>query len=448
MLVQDLRNAMLARLLLILPIMLSGASGQVPTYSVAGPNDSPSIVTLRHKFDSGGAAVVKNFWDAVHKSGAPLIEAAPGENGFSLVTFLWQGNDQTRNVVIFDGVAGFDAKDQMLHLDLSDVWYKTYRVRNDARFAYNLSPNDSLQSFDEVKGDEAMRSRLAMLKIDPLNPHRCPTTFGAYGAESSYVELSDAPHLVWNLPVEEIRRGKVTVTAIHSEYLTGEKKLWIYTPASFTKDGDRYPLLVLFDGDRNVMWIPKILDVLIAQGRIPPVIALMTDESVPSARRNELPCNPQFADFLAKELVPWTRRNYYATTQPERTIVAGSSFGGLASVFAGLKHPEVFGNVISLSGSFWWKPEGDKEGEWLTSLVNTSPKLPLRFYLEVGLMESYSIQIEANRHMRDALTAKGYPVVYSEYDGGHSFLNWSGGVVNGLEYLIRPSNSKDTGSHD
>jgi hypothetical protein len=86
-------------------IMLSGASGQVPTYSVAGPNDSPSIVTLRHKLDSGGAAAVKNFWDAVHKSGAPLIEAAPGANGFSLVTFLWQGNDQTRNVVIFDGVA-------------------------------------------------------------------------------------------------------------------------------------------------------------------------------------------------------------------------------------------------------------------------------------------------------------------------------------------------------
>lgn len=205
--------------------------------------------------------------------------------------------------------AGFDAKDQMLHFDRSGVWYLTYRVRNDARFAYNLSPNDSLQSFDEVNGDEAMRSRLAMLKIDPLNPHRCPTTFGAYGSESSYVELSDAPHLVWNLPVEEIRKDKVTLTAIHSEYLKGEKKLWIYTPAGITRDGDRHPLLVLFDGDRNVMWIPKILDVLIAQGRIPPVIALMTDESVPSARRNELPCNPQFADFLAKELEYLIRPN-------------------------------------------------------------------------------------------------------------------------------------------
>jgi hypothetical protein len=37
---------MLARLLLIFPIMLPSASGQVPTYSVAGPNDSPSMVVF------------------------------------------------------------------------------------------------------------------------------------------------------------------------------------------------------------------------------------------------------------------------------------------------------------------------------------------------------------------------------------------------------------------
>src|ERR1700730_490857 len=207
---------MLARLLLILPIMLPSASVQVPTYSFAGPNDSPAIVTLRHKLDSGGAAAVKNFWDAVHKSGAPLIETAPGATGFSLVTFLWHGDSETRNVVIFDGVAGFDAKDQMLHLDGSDVWYKTYRVRNDARFAYNLSPNDSLQSVNDVKGDEAMWNRLAMLQVDPLNPHRCPTTFGAYGADSSYVQLPGTPPLLWNSPAQPDRKGKVEVTAIQS----------------------------------------------------------------------------------------------------------------------------------------------------------------------------------------------------------------------------------------
>jgi enterochelin esterase-like enzyme len=436
-------------LLLTFPLLLSGASAQTPTYSAAGASDSPSINTLRHELGTGhAAAAVRSFWNSVHKSGAPLIETDAGSSDFSLVTFVWQGNGQTRNVVIFDGVAGFDGKDQMLHLDGSDVWYKTYRVRNDARFAYNISPNDSLQPFDQVKGDEAMRIRLAMLKVDPLNPHRCPTTFGAYGADASYVELPGAPPPVWNLAVEEARKGKVTEAAIHSENLAAEKKLWIYTPAGFTRDGGRYPLLVLFDGDRNVMWLPRILDVLIAQGRIPPVVAVMTDESVPSERRSELPCNPQFADFLADELVPWARRTYFAAEQPERVIVAGSSFGGLASVFAGVRHPEVFGNAISLSGSFWWKPEGAKEGEWLTSFVSTTAKVRLQFYLEVGLMESYPVQVESNRRMRDALISKGYPVGYSEYDGGHSFLNWSGGMVNGLERFFQPAVAKEAGSHD
>jgi enterochelin esterase family protein len=120
----------------------------------------------------------------------------------------------------------------------------------------------------------------------------------------------------------------------------------------------------------------------------------------------------------------------------------------LAAVYAGLEHPEVFGKVISLSGSFWWKPAGSTEAEWLTKLVQRTPKLPLRFYLEVGLMESQSMQIETNRRMRDALIGKGYPVGYSEYDGGHSFLTWSGGMVNGLETLIGTSGTGRAGSGD
>jgi enterochelin esterase-like enzyme len=367
------------------------------------------------------------------------VEKVSGEKDFSFLTFLWHGNDQTRNVVIFDGVAGFDAKERMLHLDGTDVWYKTYRVRNDARFAYNLSANDSLQSFDEIKGDQAMRDRLAMLQVDPLNPHHCPTTFGAYGAESSYVELSDARPLVWNSPLQGVPRGKVEEKQLQSASLKAEKKVWVYTPPGFTRADGRYPLLVLSDGDRNVMWIPKLLDTLIAQGKIHPMVAVMTDESVPSIRTRELECDVHFEDFLAKELVPWTRENYGTTAQPGGTIVAGSSLGGLAAVFAGLEHPEVFGKVISLSGSFWWKPAGSTDAERLTNLVHTSPKLPLQFYLEVGLMESQSMQIDTNRRMRDALIAKGYPVGYFEYDGGHSYLTWSGGITNGLETLIGPN---------
>ena len=51
-------------------------------------------------------------------------------------------------------------------------------------------------------------------------------------------------------------------------------------------------------------------------------------------------------------------------------------------------------------------------------------------------MEGYPMQIAANRRMRDVLAAKGYETGYAEYDGGHSFVNWSGGTANGLLFLL------------
>jgi len=134
--------------------------------------------------------------------------------------------------------------------------------------------------------------------------------------------------------------------------------------------------------------------------------------------------------------VPMLRQKYRATSDPGLTVVAGSSYGGLAAVFAGLHYPQIFGGVLSLSGSFWWKPASEQEPEWLTRQVEASPNLALRFYLEVGLMEDYPHQIVPNRRMRDVVTAKGSAVGYAEYDGGHSFLNWSNGTANGLVFLL------------
>jgi hypothetical protein len=125
-----------------------------------GSGASPRISALRKEIGSGRSAAVARFWQQVRKSSAPQLESIPGDAANSLVTFLWQGNSETRNLVIFDGVAEFDAKDRMTQIDATNVWYKTYKVRNDARFAYNLSPNDTLEPFDNIKGDDARRSGL------------------------------------------------------------------------------------------------------------------------------------------------------------------------------------------------------------------------------------------------------------------------------------------------
>jgi enterochelin esterase family protein len=123
--------------------------------------------------------------------------------------------------------------------------------------------------------------------------------------------------------------------------------------------------------------------------------------------------------------------------------VGGSSYGGLASSFAAFQHPEVFGNVLSQSGSYWWKPEEAMEDEWLTRRFALAPKLALRFYMDVGLRETSKITDTGpnhrlgNRHMRDVLEAKGYRVTYVEYNGGHDYIWWQGTLADGLLALLK-----------
>ena len=131
---------------------------------------------------------------------------------------------------------------------------------------------------------------------------------------------------------------------------------------------------------------------------------------------------------------------------------AGSSLGGLAASFTALRHADIFGNVLSQSGVYSGNPTNEnsadwEKSEWLTKQFVTSPKLPVRFYLEAGLLESVCVpglgtvsSLAANRHLRDVLLAKGYSVQYREFNGGHDYINWRGTFADGLLLLL----GKDT----
>lgn len=60
--------------------------------------------------------------------------------------------------------------------------------------------------------------------------------------------------------------------------------------------------------------------------------------------------------------------------------------------------------------------------------------MPISFYMEIGLFETDRPfdPLSQNRRLRDVLRAKGYPVVYSEYAGGHEYLCWRGSLADGL----------------
>ena len=64
----------------------------------------------------------------------------------------------------------------------------------------------------------------------------------------------------------------------------------------------------------------------------------------------------QFQRFVGAELVPWIRERYRIGKNAKLNVVAGSSFGGLAAAYTAFVHPDIFGNVLSQSRSFWWSP--------------------------------------------------------------------------------------------
>jgi len=134
-----------------------------------------------------------------------------------------------------------------------------------------------------------------------------------------------------------------------------EREIAIYTPPGYSEDAKPYGLAVIFDGERYLddKWIPAptILDNLIADKRIPPIIVIMISNAPGNARSRELTCNREFADFLTSEVLPWVRGLYNVTADPRQTIVGGSSYGGLAAT---LRCTSASGGIRKCSFTVWF----------------------------------------------------------------------------------------------
>jgi enterochelin esterase-like enzyme len=442
------RNKLLsAGLYLFILFLLTGHGQTSATHQVGfkseGSPSSPRIAALSHRLQKGGRAALAQFWEDARKAGTPFVEPLPGDKQNVLVTFLWRGTEDTRNVVIFSQAGGLNPADnQMTHLPDSDVWYRSYVFRKDARFLYTLSPNDDLTPLNAPNLD--WQKRFANVRTDPLNPKRYPPAASATEKNAqSVVELPNAPPQPWVAGRAGTPAGKVEELKIRSAILNNDRRLWVYLPAGYQATGKPYPLLLLFDGQSylDLVPTPTILDNLIDGGKVPPSVVVLIDNPSPADRERELPCYKPFADFLAKELLTWIREKYSVTTDPMKTVIAGSSYGGLAATCAGMWYPGSFGNVLSQSASYWWKPEEEAEYEWVKRQFAKSPKLPLRFFLAVGLLETLpkpgsTNQVEVNRRLRDTLRTKGYEVQYTEFDGAHEYINWQGTLADGLIALL------------
>ncbi len=154
-------------------------------------------------------------------------------------------------------------------------------------------------------------------------------------------------------------KGETKEITLPSKTYPNGRHAWVYTPAGYpTSCAGACNLMIVFDGAMylGAIPLPDILDSLTSARRTPPTVAILFDNGAPPGRLEDLANSQRFASFIANELMPWVRQNYAVTHSADRTIITGTSAGGLGATYIALKYPALFGNVLSSWMSAPWKP--------------------------------------------------------------------------------------------
>ncbi len=240
---------------------------------------------------------------------------------------------------------------------------------------------------------------------------------------------------------------------VHSPELANRRDVLVALPPSYGGGDARYPVVYMQDGQNlfdpatsyagdwrlaDTLAVHAAAGVEAIVGGIPNMGDERKDEygPFPDARhgggRGEA-----YARFVVHTLKPLVDREFRTSTAPADTAIAGSSLGGLVSLYAFLAYPETFGAVAALSPSLWFARGAIFR--WARGRRFDAG----RVYLDVGGREPPRT-VRDSRRMRDLLTSKGYvpgaTLAYVEDpDGGHDEASWARRFRAAFPFLVAGS---------
>lgn len=319
--------------------------------------------------------------------------------------YIWLGDRKTKNVYVFGSVPGWDLSvNQLKRLLQTDIWYATSRTDKSFISMYYFSVNDVFEN-DWIKRSEQYRS-------DQFNGN----TFGEGTDKASLLNIEMEVQYSSRFPSKHYPSGKIETYSFHSTILNNTRKIHIYTPHDYSHTSHLQELLIVFDGNSfiNNLSIAKTLNYLIYEKEIPSCIAVAID---PVNRLEELTYNDKMNTFLTEELLPWIQAKYHVHQEAKHTTIAGFSLGGLAACYAALQNPDIFGNVLSMSGSVHWKKDGyENKIPWIENQISSidSNATQPHFYIAAGELENKPL-LTANRRLYKALKEKEYQMLMKSF---------------------------------
>jgi len=238
--------------------------------------------------------------------------------------------------------------------------------------------------------------------------------------ERDYYALKKVPH------------GDIRSNPYYSE-ATGEwRRMLVYTPPGYDLDPARsYPVLYLLHGGgedergwANQGKADRIMDNLLAAGQTEPMLVVMLDGNADIPAIEE-----RYLEFFETELIntaiPFVENTYRVKPGASNRALAGLSLGGMQTLFAGVRHSELFA-YLGVFSSGWILPDqqgiADHQYSFMrdrTAEINANLKL---FWISMGGQEDIAY---ANcRIMLSRYDALGIHYEYSESPGGHSWPVW------------------------
>ena len=392
---------------------------------------SPTISKLQKTNKENLTHELNKLWIRIESEGAPLIEKDSLFDDYVYMTLIYQDSTENKEISfdvfgIYDEYRFGDMK--MCRLENSDIYYRCYMIPDDICFSYRFAVKDTLVG-------------KTLYDTDRYNENRIPT--GSCQDWSYSVLDLRQNEIDWNKKRYENIGSKVDTIVFDSKIMSNSRNIYIYLPPGYNQHQNfKYPVIYLFDSFiyLNRVEVPNILDNLIKEEKIEPMVAIMIDNPTNTSRKTELPLNFQFKDFMITELVPSIREKYNISSAPGKNIIGGISYGGLAATFIGFHHPDIFGNVLSQSGSFWRGLElkddygNDIRQDWLINKFLVEENRNLKIFLDWGLQENWCLQ--SGRRMTRILDRKGYDYKFIEFNGYHDWSNSRKTFPVGLMYLL------------
>ena len=249
--------------------------------------------------------------------------------------------------------------------------------------------------------------------VDPLYPRTrdvLTMTNLTFGRGDQFWSVKDVPH------------GAMSMVYYQSKTTGQTRRMHVWTPAGYIKSKAKLPVFYLLHGGGDVDsgWpvigcAGAILDNLLAEGKMVPMVVVMPDASLPQGT---------FTSELIDDIMPYIETNYRVKTGNANTALAGLSMGGIHILDILSKYPTLFKYVNIMSSGFFVRDDAARAANE-AKLAAVADQLKKNVsYLRFTQGGPEDIAYQNGMKTLDIFRKYEIPFEYSEMPGGHNWYVW------------------------